>query len=179
MKIRAVVTSGRGWATKDRIDDIAAISAIDGKTFVNGSLNLIATRPVWLEAGSAIYRKNSQIFWHASLEGMPVVLGRWLSGCPAHVFEIFAPVRLRDALHLQDGDSVDLEISDEIISRSAATCRDLLVWNVFWKYRERLVYRDGLYMSLFRSRAIRWYASRSMQSTGCSCASRRARNGDC
>ena len=162
VQVWARVTSGRGWASRTRGDDVAKLAALNGATFVDGSLNLISSGPVWLDARSAIYRNGSQIFWRASLEGMPVVLNRWAS-CPAHVFEIFASVHLRNTLGLKDGDTVRLEMADEIISPSDASLLNRMIWNFFWKYRENQIYRDGPYPSLLRSRFMRGYTWRSMQ----------------
>lgn len=163
MRLPAAVIRGRGWASTDRAEEVAALSAIEGVKFVDGSLNLIAGVPVWLAPDSAVYRNGSQVFWRASLDGLSVMIGRWTSGCPAHVFEIFAGVRLRDALNLQDGDIVNLDIPDEIVSSPGPSLRDRLIWNLFWKFRERLIYRDGFYMTLMHNRTVRGYAWRSMQ----------------
>lgn len=160
--LRAKVTSGHGWAAQMRAGDVAKLSAINGEKLIDGSLNLISSSPVWLNARSAIYRNGSQIFWRASLEQMPVVLNRWAS-CPAHVFEIFASVHLRSALGLRDGNIVHLEIADEIISPSDASLLNRMVWSFLWKYREKQIYRDGIYPSILRNRFVRGYTWRSMQ----------------
>jgi hypothetical protein len=160
---RSIVVSGRGWASKDRLEETCALAAIEGQPFVQGSLNLIAKKPIWLDVESAIYRQGTHIFWRASLEGLPVVIGRWLSGCPAHVFEVFASVRLRDSLMLKDGDIVTLEIPEASVAKRDASWVNRMVWNLFWRFRERHIYRDGFYLSLISSRFVRPYAWRGMQ----------------
>jgi len=147
-----------------RVDDVASISMIEGVEFVQGSLNLVSNTPVWLDAGSAIYKSGAQLFWRASLEGTPVILNRWVGGCPVHVFEVFAAVRLRDVLGLEDGDAVNLEIPDEIVSRSDASLLGRLLWQLFWRYRTRQIYHDGGYLTFVRSRAMSRYTWRTMQS---------------
>lgn|SRR5574337_605178 len=163
MQLHATVASGRGWALKDRAEDVAELSAIEGRQFVNGSLNLVAHVPVWLNADFAMYKRGTWLFWRALLENVPVVIGRWTSGCPAHVFEIYAAVRLRDALKLEDGHVVKLTIPDQIVSITEVSVWNRVIWSLFWKYRERLIYCDGLYMAILRTRVIRRYAWRSMQ----------------
>jgi hypothetical protein len=140
---------------------VAALSALSGTPFVDGSLNLVHDAPVWLNADAAFYRNEGFIFWRASLEGIPVVVNRW-SSCPAHIFEVFAPVQLRSALSLENGDVVRLEVADEIVSRSDASLKSRAVWYLFWKFRERLFY-DDRYLSLMRSRWVGPYTWRSMQ----------------
>lgn len=162
MLLRAKITSGRGWASQTRADDVETLGAIYGGKFVDGSLNLIGSKPVWLKARSAIYRNGSQMFWRASLEGTPVVLNRWAS-CPAHVFEVFATVHLKSAFGLKDGDAVSLEIPDEAVSRSDASLLNMVIWHLFWKFREKQFYRDGIYLSFLQSQFVKGYTWRSMQ----------------
>lgn len=163
MFVVAAVTSGYGWASRDCDEEIAALSAMDGAQFVAGSLNLVGSSPVWLDIRSASYRNGIRTFWRARLEGIPVMIERSLGNHPAHVFEIFATVRLRDALRVKDGDAVTLDIPTEIVSVEHASLWGRLVWNIFWRYRERSIYRNGLYTRVLRSRVIRRYAWRSMQ----------------
>ena len=163
LRLGAFVTSGRGLATDARRDDLKELSKLCGIAFVSGSLNLVSKRPVWLVPGSAIYRKGSFIFWEASLGGLPVVIGRWLSGCPAHVFEVFAAQRLRDKLDLHDGDRVILEIPMNIISPDQSTLWAKTIWTLFWKFREGQVYKDGRYWKLITSSNVWGYTWRGMQ----------------
>lgn len=163
ISVRTVVVSGRGWASEDRTEDTKVLAALEGHPFVEGSLNLIASRPVWLDAESAIYKRGTHIFWRASFGGLPVVIGRWLSGCPAHVFEIFAEVRLRETLNLRNGDAVTLQIPEKSVDLSEESWVNRMVWGVFWRFRERLVYRDTIYTMLVSSRLVRRYAWRGMQ----------------
>lgn len=160
--IPATVTGGRGIASARGVDDMQALSAIYGKRFVAGSLNLVSNIPVWLKPQSAIYRTGASLFWRASLEGVPVVIARWAQ-CPAHVFEICATVHLRTALGLRDGEVARLEIPDDIISRSDATLLSKVVWGLCWRFRESQIYRDGRYFSFMRSRKMLRYAWRSLQ----------------
>ncbi len=163
LRIGTFVSSGRGLATEARQDDLKELSELCGIAFVSGSLNLLSKRPVWLVPEYAIYRKGSFIFWEASLGGLPVVIGRWLSGCPAHVFEVFAAQRLRDKLALRDGDGVTLEISRNIVSLDQSTLWAKTVWALFWKFRENQVYSDGKYWKLVTNSKVWGYAWRGMQ----------------
>lgn len=162
MLIRARVTSGRGWAAKCRVQEIASLSEMEGTQIFPGSLNLIGSSPVWLDVNSAVYRRGSQVFWRGRFEGMPVLINRW-SSCPAHVFEVFAAVRLRTLFELSDGDVVNLEFADELISLSSGSPIDRLVWYAFWKFRENQIFRDGKYLALLRSRKISPHTWRGMQ----------------
>ena len=163
LRLNTFVTSGRGLATDARRDELRQLERLWETTFVSGSLNLLSRKPIWLDPDSAIYRNGLAIFWNASLNGLPVVIGRWLSGCPAHVFEVFAPLRLRDALALRDGDRVILEISKSIVSTAQSTLWAKFVWALFWKFRERQVYRDGRYLRLVSSHRIAGYSWKGMQ----------------
>jgi hypothetical protein len=142
-------------------DHVAAISTMCGAPFLGGSLNLVRMTPVWLDADKAFYQSGGHLFWHASLEGRPVVLNRW-SSCPAHIFEVFAPVHLRSELGLENGDEVRLEVADDVVSHSDASLRSRAVWYLFWRFREKLFYHDR-YLSLMRSRWVGPYTWRSMQ----------------
>lgn len=161
--VKAVVTRGHGWATRSQADDVVRLGEIDGATFVDGSLNLIGKVPVWLDINAAVHRTSEWAYWRASLRGMPVVIGRWLSGCPAHVFEIFAPVRLRQAFNLRDGDELELCIPSSSIATKQASWRNRLVWYGFWRFRERAVYSDGIYSRIVHSRPVWSRAWRSSQ----------------
>ncbi len=165
LRVFTFVTSGRGLATDARRDDLKELSKLCGIQFVSGSLNLLSKSPVWLVPESAIYRKGSFICWEASLDGSPVIIGRWLSGCPAHVFEVFAAQRLRDSLALRDGDGVTLEISSSLVSADQSTLWAKTVWILFWKFREGQVYKDGKYWKLITSSKVWGYTWRGMQRT--------------
>lgn len=163
LTVRAVVTRGHGWATRSQAEDVARLAEISGTTYVDGSLNLIGKSPVWLDARAAIHTTAEWAYWRASLRGMPVVIGRWLSGCPAHVFEIFAPVRLREAFNLRDGDALELCIPRGATASADASWRNRLVWYGFWRFRERAVYGDGVYSRFVHSRLVGSYVWRSSQ----------------
>lgn len=163
LKVRAVVTRGHGWATRSQAEDVVRLGEIDGVAYVDGSLNLIGRAPVWLDTAVAVHKTAEWAYWRATLHGMPVVIGRWLSGCPAHVFEIFAPVRLREAFNLRDGDALELCIPQASVAAANASLRNRLVWYGFWRFRERAVYGDGMYSRIVHSRLVQRYAWRSSQ----------------
>lgn len=161
--VRATVSHGLGWASKYLRTDIAMLSVIEGNAFVAGSLNLVSRMPVWLDVDAAFYRGERWAYWHANLNKSPVVLGRWLGGCPAHVFEIFSWLRLRETFALKDGDTVSLELPEDALFSSDSHSRDILIWNLFWRFRERQFYHHGAYRRLMLSRMLQRYTWRSMQ----------------
>jgi len=88
--VKTIVISGRGLAVNDRADDIQDLSTRLNIKLINGSLNLISRKPVYLDTKKAIYFNGSDFYyWNGTIGGIPVIINRWW-GCPAHVFEIFS-----------------------------------------------------------------------------------------
>ena len=151
VELKAIVMSGRGLATTLRAEDIAQLSKLQGIALKHGSLNLVGRAPVWLDTSCAIYSSNENIFyWHASLEGVPIILNRW-RGCPAHVYEIFSENYLRTMLNLRDGDVVTISIPLNIInSKENARRRNRLIWYMTWSRRGELYYKNDRYLNFLK-----------------------------
>ena len=157
--------SGRGIASVQRSRDIARISSKFAIPLINGSLNLAATSPVWLDTRQAIFAGEDQhFFWPARLNGVDVFLNRWTSTCPVHIFEVFSTEHLRSKFGLTDGDSVTLEISGALVDPvSSSSWRSILIWYLVWRGRETHVYRDGIYRKAALSRKIHGTTWRAYQ----------------
>ena len=149
-KIQAFVLGGRGIASEIRADETQEISRKFGLSLINGSLNLISKSPVWLDTDRAIYTNgNGHFYWRASLNGIPVIVNRWIRRCPVHIYEVFAEEHLRSRFGLVDGDAVTLEISNDIVDKERnSSALNRLVWYLAWRGRERFAYRDGFYTGL-------------------------------
>ena len=161
----ARVFSGRGVSSTMRARDVAHIASTYSIPLRNGSLNLAATSPLWLDTRQAIYVSEDQhYFWPARLNGFDVILNRWASTCPVHIFEIFSVEHLRSKFGLADGDSVMLEVSRTLLDQvSSCSWRSALIWYLVWRGRERHVYRDGLYRKAALSRTIHTTTWRAYQ----------------
>ena len=146
--VSAIVVSGRGMATKLRSHEIAELSLLVGTTFVSGSLNLVAKKPLWLDSRIAIYSSNDgHLYWPAFLEGVPVIVNRWKWDCPAHIYEIYANTKLREALKLDDGDEVHLSLDKSILdSKRNRSKVNIISWYLIWFCREKLYYSSNKYL---------------------------------
>lgn len=166
MLINAKVVSGRGMATDRRSGDIAELSRQLGISLINGSLNLVSLKPTWLDSKSAIYiGKKGHMYWHATLEGMPVIVNRCRGDCPAHIYEIYASSRLRDALNLKDNSTVQISLNkDTLNSEENKSIKHKITWYILWFGRETLYYKSNKYISFLRKKPICNYTWRATQS---------------
>lgn len=148
MKFPAFVVSGRGMASKLRRDDVTHLSQNLGITLVPGSMNLVCHQPVWLNTTKSIYRnEQGHFYWNAQLNGYPVLVSRWSGSCPVHVLEVYSEEHLRSRFALNDGDAVSIEIPDETVDLDATrSILNRVIWNLVWRGREALAYRDGRYL---------------------------------
>jgi hypothetical protein len=162
--IDCIVSSGRGICATERAGDVKAISERLGMHLQPGSLNLVTKRPIYLAGSEAVYWDGTyNRYWKGWLCGLPVLINRWQS-CPAHVFEIFAEVRLRDAFDLFDGEAVPLHIDAQAVAQDRSnSATNRMVWTVLWKWRERRFFSDDRYAWLLTRSAFRKYAWRSLQ----------------
>jgi hypothetical protein len=148
-RISATVVGGRGIASQLRSSELKEMSAKHGLNLVDGSLNLISRQPFWLDTNRSFFHRGNQYYWHAALNGTPVVMNRWLGTCPVHAFEVFASEHLRSKFKLADGDQVALEICvGDLHSRLNSSKLNRLVWYLGWFGRERFFYGNGAYQRL-------------------------------
>lgn len=164
-QIKTIVLGGRGNASRDRSVDVKELSERLSISLIDGSLNLAGTIPVWLDPEKAIYTNGkSHFYWKAHLNRCPVILNRWSTGCPVHIYEIFSEEHLRSKFGLSDGDPVVLEISTEIIDGERdSSILNRLVWYLVWWRREQLAWQDGIYSGFLRHRVIRRMTRRVYQ----------------
>ena len=161
--ITAFVTSGRGIASSARVSEIEELSELKRSQLIHGSLNLISTRPVWLNPETAIFTNGDQFYWDACLNDFPVIVNRW-SGCPVHVYEVFATECLRDKWNLADGDPVSLSFPIKAIcSAKTASVAHNFIWRAVWRWREKQYYADGAYSRLMCHGPLRHCTHRSRQ----------------
>ncbi len=165
VQLAATVVSGRGLATESCAFDIQQINNDQALTLINGSLNLISKRPLWLDADRAIFKTEWRVYWKGRLEGVPVIIHRWFATCPVHVFEIFAEDVLRERLNLKDGDNVSLAIPREVVlSDRDVLAGDKLAWYAFWWGRESQIYnRNKGYWNFLRRRLVERFSVRATQ----------------
>jgi hypothetical protein len=162
--LRALVTKGRGIASKLRSSELGEISEKFGLKFVQGSLNLVSREPLWLDTQKCFFISGTHCYWHARLNGIPIVLNRWIGGCPVHVFEIFSEAHLRSLFNLADGDQVRLEIPlDCVHAPSNNTRLNRVLWYLAWLGRERCFYADGWYLNLVSHSQFRPFLRRTYQ----------------
>jgi len=154
--IDAYVVAGRGRASIIRAADVKSISEKHNISLINGSLNLISKTPTWLNSKKSFYNNELSYYWHADLNGMPVVINKWY-GCPAHIFEIFATKHLRTELDLVDNEKVILTIPREFLDIDThAMWKERLKWKLAWSKREEHYYKDGVYQLIPRCLEKLW-----------------------
>lgn len=163
--IRAKVTSGRGKAGYLRSNDVVELSQITGSNIINGSLNLVASRPLWLNPDTAIYSTDEgHMYWKAQIGEKEVLLNRWKGGCPVHIYEVFADFHLRKSLKLKDGDILELTINNEVLdTENNSDIKCLTSWFLFWYGRESLYYTCDNYLALLKKYPMKGYTWRVVQ----------------
>jgi hypothetical protein len=157
------IVSGRGLASALRQKEIVDLAAVAAGEIVPGSLNLIASVPVYLDPKAAVLVRGIHMFFPARLGAVQVFVHRW-RGAPAHVFEVFSSVYLRGHLGLEDNDTVSLVMASEAIDHHRTACiKHRLSWLLAWRFRERLFYASDWYASYVRSHWRARYAWRASQ----------------
>lgn len=147
---RGTVLSGRGKARGHMNAEYDAFRASTGENLIPGSLNLVLSKPVYLNSKTAVLVSGgARLLWRAELLDLPVWIYRF-PHAPLHVIEVLSSVRLRNALGLQDGDTAILYLSGDDIE--ALSPRQRLAWNLLWKGRESWYYRKDWYC--FRTRSL-------------------------
>ena len=165
VNVKAIVAAGRGKAASLRRIEIAELSEQLGTELISGSLNLIADKPTWLTSKTAIYStEQGHIYWHATMNGLPVVVNRWKGDCPVHVYEIYANIRLRDAFDLNDGDEVCLSLGRDIIDvEKCSSVKHIVTWYLLWFFREGLYYKSDRYLRWLKKKPLNGYVWRAVQ----------------
>lgn len=161
--VDAIVVSGRGIAAEGQDNDVAALSDLLGTKLVSGSLNLVARKPLWLNAQAAILTtEEGHLYWRATLDDYPVIINRWQGGCPAHVYEIYADKRLRKKLELNDGDHVCLSLDkSDVDNGKSFLC--VLSWFLTWFLREDMYYKNDKYLHWVTHKPVSKFTWRAMQ----------------
>lgn len=165
VEVDAVVVTGRGMAAKLRSSDTTELSKLLGLTLVSGSLNLVAKKPLWLNSKLAVLStEQGHLYWKATLEGLPVIVNRWKGDCPAHIYEIYADVRLREALNLHDNGKVRLSLDELIVdNHTSKSFLHIISWCLTWRYREKKYYRSNEYLKWVKRKPISKFTWRSVQ----------------
>lgn len=147
----ASVVSGRGIARDHVAAEYNDFRQATGEELFLGSLNLVLAEPVLLNRDTAVSTGDSgRLLWQARLQGMSVWVYRY-ANAPLHVAEILSPVKLRDALDLTDGDTVDIVLSKrDIVPLSR---RRQAAWRLLWRGRGHWAYQRDWYYWRFRTLA--------------------------
>lgn len=163
--VKAKVVTGRGRATKLRSDDVRVLSSQIGKELLQGSLNLVSNKPLWIRKETAIYSTDDgHLYWHGLLNGLPVIVNRLIAGYPVHIYEIYSDIHLRDTLNLNDGDKVSLSINEDILDKEKnKNIKHILTWYLLWFCREGFYYKSDTYLRLLKTKPINNYKWRSLQ----------------
>ena len=142
-RIDGVVSSGRGNAAghiQAQAADLRQLLAMDP---FPGSLNVVLDKPVRFEERLALpFDAGERYLWHARLNDQPVWLYRW-KGAPLHIVEVISGQKLRDCLHLADGDRINIEIVPEAIAE--VTWEERVAWSVVWLGRRSWYYKSNMY----------------------------------
>ncbi|MFK5951356.1 MAG: hypothetical protein QM500_21585 [Methylococcales bacterium] len=163
--IKAQVISGRGLASSTRKNSTARLSKHLNINLVDGSLNLVSKQPLWLKKETAIYTdKKRHLYWHATLNGTPVIINRWIGDCPVHIFEVYANKKLRDLLDLKDGDTIKLSVDPYILDKNKnSSLKYIITWYLIWFGRETLYYKSLGYLRFLRRKPLNLYSWRAFQ----------------
>lgn len=156
--LTGVVCSGRGIASQgidaDRAGEI--LCAIP----CPGTLNITMNYPLILLSSETMDAKGKQYAISGTINGIPCLVYRWRNA-PLHVIEIISAEKLREALSLKDGQSVNVTIP----KRKAKSPNNFRtkIWNLFYKNRPQSYYDDSIY-PLFVSRGLKFFHKKICQS---------------
>ncbi len=140
--IRAFVVSGRGIAS-EKVATLHKNIKLNNTSLYPGTLNLISKVPVLFIDAAANNAITSHFKFHPVLVNETQCWVRRYPQCPLHIFEVVSDVRLRETLHLTDGDMIQLTISGTIVTPIDFIKR--LLWVFVWYGREYWFYRFNWY----------------------------------
>jgi hypothetical protein len=146
--LRGKVVSGRREATVNMQKNVGEIQRKLGASLVEGSLNIILSRPLLLRGDTAVETRFTpaaplQLEWPGRLNGQEVWLHRW-HNAPLHIVEALSTVHLRERLNLADGDSVRVKVRKSDIAGVPVVGR--LAWMLFWFGRTGWTYTHDVYV---------------------------------
>lgn len=150
LNIDGAVIGGRGNARAVIHENLSELNAKLGVRLVEGTLNIVLTRPLHLLPDSATtFAGGARLLWPMLINGMPVWACRWRHS-PLHVLELLSPIRLRAALNLSDGDEVVIGVHRSDIAPLSSIAR--LAWAFWWRGRREWYYTGDRY----KDHAKRW-----------------------
>ncbi len=139
--------------SKERIKDIL------GTEPYAGTLNVVMDNPFLFRLASQIDEKGKQFAIYCSVEGIACLIYRW-RGAPLHVVEIIAPMHLRSALNLKEGQRIDIIVpKDKMLPPS--TWRWCL-WRLFYQQRLHVYYDDDMH-KLFTGKYFKFFHKKVCQ----------------
>src|SRR5688572_744237 len=162
LNIAGAVIAGRGNARAVIRENLSELSAKLGVCLVEGTLNIVLTRPLHLLPESATtFARGARLLWPVLINGMPVWACRWRHS-PLHVLELLSPIRLRVALSLSDGDEVVIGVRRSDLAPLSPIAR--LAWTLWWRGRREWYYTGDRY----KDHAKKWcrYFSATQQTIG-------------
>ncbi len=147
MRILGKAVVGRGQADRSLASYRLKIEEALGNAPHPGSLNLVLRQPIVLDPQRAIGASDGKRwFWLAQCAATPCLLTRW-RGCPLHVVEVVAAVRLRD-LEGEAG-ALQIDVDNDLLLPVPLTNR--LFWVLLWAGRQHWFYASDRYLK-FRQR---------------------------
>ncbi|MBE7638689.1 DUF120 domain-containing protein [Sneathiella sp. P13V-1] len=159
-KVLGFPVSGRGFgADMVNINQKVIEETLDAVPFP-GTLNIVTDEPLLLKKAVQLDQKGKLFGVRGAINNIPCLLYRF-NYTPMHVFEVIAPVHLRNTLGLEDGQKVGITVSKENIMPPTEKRRRL--WELFYKGRLEAYYDDHL-LDLFLSRGIKFFHKKACQS---------------
>jgi riboflavin kinase, archaea type len=139
------VDSGRGRARQHLSEHAQVLARYLGAPPVPGSLNLVLRQPVGFDFQQCRVVCNGRFFWAASVAGVPALAYRW-KGCPLHIVEMVAAVRLRSQLAADDGDEVSIIVE----GTRSLTLKQYISWWILWGLRRDSYYKSNRPVTRFK-----------------------------
>lgn len=159
-QLTGLVMPGRGIATGVVRQLQRRIKEVLGADPFPGTLNIILDAPVLLKGGQVLDDKGKRIAIVAQIKDIPCLVYRW-SGAPLHVVEVIAPVGLRHALSLRDGEKISIDVTPGHVKVPEKLNQKF--WRLFYEGREKCYYDDVMHR-LFVSRGIKFFHKFACQS---------------
>ena len=148
LTLQATVVAGRGLGSSTVEQNATTLEKMLSAPPFPGTLNLITLEPFKLLQGIPYDKKKKHYAIPVVLNDTACLLSAGKS-FPLHVYEVIAPVSLRQELGLEDGEIVTLKTDSQNISAVTGWKRKL--WELLYCGREDAYYKDTVFKRLTKS----------------------------
>lgn len=153
VRLSGRITSGRGQVKEHIARNPTTIRDALGEDVVEGSLNILLSRPVMFADDSAIrlhfVEGRPRLEWQGKMGEVDVWVHRW-PAAPLHIVELLSTVHLRNRFGLSNGDRVHIEVRQ--CDLAPLPPLGLFTWVLFWLGRKRWEYNNDAYCARIQTR---------------------------